>query len=132
MEIDLRETDSAEDFSTPLLKNRATKPKQPITKYYVATSDGQEVGFVALDVPEDKSYLCIYELIVNPMVRRRGFGSEIVRKCYQMAKSFGCKKICLRPRPVEEGISEEHLISMYSGLGYKPNPEQNGLYEILL
>ncbi|MBU1339338.1 MAG: GNAT family N-acetyltransferase [Acidobacteria bacterium] len=83
-------------------------------------------------MPKDKGYLCIYELVVEPSNRRRGIGTAIIRECHTIALQLGCHKICVVPRPVEAGTSEEQLNRWYTKLGFKPSDEQADLLEIVL
>ncbi len=108
MEIELREIQSGEQFESAVLRHRALNGNPPITRHYAAFADGKEVAFVAIDVPDDKAYLCIYELLVEPSLRSRGFGSGIVKKCRAFAVEQGCGRICVVPRPIETGGSKRN------------------------
>ena len=132
MEIELREIQSGEQFESAVLRDRVLNGKPPITRHYAAFADGKEVAFVAIDVPDDKAYLCIYELLVEPSLRGCGVGSAIVKKCCAFAVEQGCGRICVVPKPIESGGPEEKLIAWYTRLDFKPSSEQPGLLEILL
>jgi len=132
LNIELREVGSSDEFKSIVLKKRAAiSSKPPITRHYVALCNKQEVAFVAIDVPPNKGYLCIYELLVEPKMRCRGLGSAVVRKCQEMARQLGCKKICLIPRPIEAGTTEEQLVRWYTRLGFVQSKEQDSLLEIV-
>ncbi|MGV3580741.1 MAG: GNAT family N-acetyltransferase [Methylophilus sp.] len=142
MEIELRETNSPSDFSSTSLRDQAkVSTKTPITKHYVAMSEGIEVAFVALDMPEHKSYLCVYELLVEPKCRGHGhgygygygygYGTAIINHCQQLAIQGGFKTISLIPRPIEAGGTEQKLRAWYSKLGFSQSPNQSDLLEIV-
>jgi GNAT superfamily N-acetyltransferase len=124
--------DPSEFRSAPLRDRALVSTKAAFTKHYTAMSGEQEVAFVALDLPEHKSYLCVYELLVDPSHRRRGYGAAIIRKCQEFAAQEGFRKICLNPCPIESGGSEEKLRTWYSKLGFAQCPHQNDLMEVIL
>jgi N-acetylglutamate synthase-like GNAT family acetyltransferase len=133
VEMELREIESAQQFVSPYLRDKASKSsKAQVTRHYAALSHGQEIAFVAIDVPKDKSCLYIYTLFIEPALRCRGFGAEIVKECQAFAVKLGCKKIRVKPLPIEEGGSEDRLIAWYTRLGFKPSSQQLGFYEIIL
>lgn len=133
MKIELREINSPSEFSSAPLRNRATvSTKAAFTKHYAAMSGNIEVAFVALDIPENKSYLHVYELLVEPQQRRRGYGALIIEKCRLIAIQDRFKTINLIPRPIEVGSSEHQLRAWYSGLGFSQSPNQSDLLEIIL
>ena len=102
MEIELREIQSGEQFESAVLRHRALiRGKPQITRHYAAFADGKEVAFVAIDVRDDKAYLCIYELLVEPSLRGCGLASAIVKKCRAFAVEEGCGRICVVPKPIE-------------------------------
>jgi GNAT superfamily N-acetyltransferase len=94
-------------------------------------SEGIEVAFVALDMPEHKNYLCVYELLVEPKCRRRGYGAAIINHCQQLAIRGGFKTISLIPRPIEVGGTEAKLRAWYSKFGFSQSPNQSDLLEIV-
>jgi len=93
---------------------------------------GSLVAFVALDIPKHKDYFCVYELLVDPQHRRCGFGTAIIHKCHSLAAQGCFKKMCLIPRPIESGGSEEKLRAWYGKLGFIQSPNQSDLVEIVL
>lgn len=132
MEIQLYEVSDHSEFrSLPLRERASVSSKNDITKHYLAMSDGQDIAFVALDIPKHKDYLCVYELLVDPPHRSCGFGAAIIRKCQSLAAQGGFKKICLIPRPIEAGGSEEKLRAWYGKLGFIQCPNQSDLVEIV-
>ena len=133
VEMELREIESAQQFVSPYLRDKASNSrKAQVTRHYAALSHGQEIAFVAIDVSKNKSCLYIYRLFVEPSLRCRGFGSELVKECQALAVKLGCKKICVKPMPIEKGISEDWLIIWYTQRGFKPSSQQLGFYEIIL
>ncbi|MBZ0096041.1 MAG: GNAT family N-acetyltransferase [Sulfuricella sp.] len=132
MEIQLNKVGDHSEFRSVPLRNRASvSSKSNITRHYVAVSDGQDIAFVALDIPEHRDYFCVYELFVDPQHRSCGFGAAIIRKCQLLAAQGGFKKICLIPRPIEAGWSEEELRAWYGKLGFTQCPNQSDLVEIV-
>jgi GNAT superfamily N-acetyltransferase len=97
-----------------------------ISKHYLAY---EAVAFVTLDEPANMDYLCIYKLFVGPEFRRKGIGTKVIHSVEELAKTRNCPKVCLRPRSLENYLSDEQLISWYSRLGYKWNREDSGLME---
>lgn len=133
MKIQLIEVGDHSEFRSVPLRDRASvSSKSKITKHYVAVSDGQDIAFVALDIPEHRDYFCVYELLVDPQHRRCGFGAAIIRRCQFLAAQGGFRKICLIPRPIEPGGSEERLRAWYYKLGFTQCPDQRDLVEIVL
>ena len=132
MEIELREVFSPRELGSPTLRDRATvSTKTRITKHYVATFEAKEIAFVAIDRPENKSYLCVYELFVEPSQRRHGYGAAIINRCRLIANQNGFKKICLVPHCIEASGSEQKLRAWYVGLGFAQSPDQSDLLEIV-
>ena len=102
MEIQLNVVAVPSEFRTVVLRDRASvSTKTAFTKHYVAVSREQEIAFVALDLSENKDYLCVYELLVDPSYHRRGYGAAIIGKCKDLATQDGFRKICLKPWPIE-------------------------------
>lgn len=132
MEIQLIEVRDYSEFRSVPLRDRASvSSKSNITRHYVAMSDGQDIAFVALDTPEHRDYFCVYELFVDPQHRRCGFGTAIICKCQLLAAQAGFRKICLIPRPIEAGWSEEKLRAWYGKLGFTQCQNQSDLVEIV-
>lgn len=133
MEIQLNVVAVLSEFRSVVLRDRASvSTKAAFTKHYVAVSSEKEIAFVALDFPEHKDYLCVYELLVDPSYRRRGYGAAIIGKCKELAIQDGFKKICLKPWPIEAGGSPEQLRTWYDKLGFAKCPDQSDLMEIIL
>lgn len=132
MDIELREINSPSEFSSAALHDRAVVSTKAIfTKHYAAMFENIDIAFVALDLPENKSHLCVYELLVEPQQRGRGYGTAIINKCRLLAIEGGFKTICLIPRPIEAGGSEQKLRAWYSNLGFSQSPNQYDLLEIV-
>ncbi|WP_265942610.1 GNAT family N-acetyltransferase [Dechloromonas sp. A34] len=132
MEIQLRVINAPSEFRAAPLRDRASvSTKAAFTTHYAAVSGEQEVAFVALDLPDHKRYFCVYELLVDPSHRCRGYGAAVIRKCREFATREGFEKICLKPWPIEAGGSEEKLRAWYTKLDFVQSPEQSDLMEIV-
>lgn len=95
MEIKLHVINEPSEFRAAPLRDRASvSTKAAFTTHYAAVSGEQEVAFVALDLPDHKEYFCVYELLVDPSYRCRGYGAAVIRKCREFATQEGFEKIC--------------------------------------
>lgn len=132
MKIQLREINSPSEFKAAPLRDRASvSTKSVLTTQYAAISGGQEIAFVALDLPGHKKYLFVYELFVAPSLRSRGYGTAVIQKCREFAIQAGFEKICLKPWPLEASGSEDRLRVWYNKLGFVQSPEQNDLMQVI-
>jgi GNAT superfamily N-acetyltransferase len=81
----------------------ASRDQAPISKHYVIFENGQDVAFATLDEPKQKDHLCIYNLFVDPKVRRQGVATRAIRLIETSAKERNFPKIYLKPKPLDIG-----------------------------
>jgi ribosomal protein S18 acetylase RimI-like enzyme len=101
-----------------LYARMSQSPKAHHTHHYVATDDGSEVAFLALDQIPDVDYLVLYEIFVRSGCRGSGIGSRLLGEVERLAAALGYEKITLSPWPLEQGYPEAKLIAWYKRHGY--------------
>lgn len=98
-------------------------PKARHTHHYVATDDGSEVAFLALDQIPDVDYLVLYEIFVRSGCRGSGIGSRLLGEVERLAAALGYAKITLSPWPLEQGYPQAKLIAWYKRHSYIERPD---------
>jgi ribosomal protein S18 acetylase RimI-like enzyme len=119
VELDVDERCDDVELHTRMLQS----PKARHTHHDVATDDGSEVAFLALDQIPDVDYLVLYEIFVRPGCRGRGIGSCLLGEVERLAAALGYAKITLSPWPLEQGYPEAKLIAWYKRHGYVERPD---------
>lgn len=101
------------------IRNRATSSsKTKNTKHYVAKENGNEIGFVSIDVNPNVEYLVLYEIFVPHSIRKKGYGSMLLAEVETIAKNLKYKKVTVNPVPFEGSYLKSKLIQWYKRNGY--------------
>lgn len=79
--------------------------------FFVALEDGQLVGTVMGGYDGHRGW--VYSLAVRPDVRRKGIGTELMRRVERELSRRGCPKINLQVL-----ASNAATVAFYKGLGY--------------
>lgn len=110
--------------SHPDLRQRmACSPKARFTKHFVATHEGIEIGFVAMDVIPEADYLVLYELLILTSLRGRGLGVLVLTEVEHFANHLEYSCVTLCPSPLESHFPAERLIAWYKRQGYTQRKE---------
>jgi GNAT superfamily N-acetyltransferase len=124
MEIQLIEATDPRYFDLPELRKRAEESqKSRNTTHYCAIAHGREVGFLSLDAWRDTGRMVLYELFIATELRRQGMGSVLLTIVEEMARAEGLRRLTLRPKPLDQGITRQELVEWYLRKGYEWNHE---------
>jgi GNAT superfamily N-acetyltransferase len=105
---------------SPLLRKRAEESSRTkYTEHYIAYDEGREIGFISLDVRPGTDYVVLYELIVEPSLRRLGIGTALVAEVEKITRGLGRPRIILMPEPFMLDIGREALVAWYERLGFR-------------
>jgi ribosomal protein S18 acetylase RimI-like enzyme len=113
--VELDVDESCDDVELYARMSQSSKARH--AHHYVATDDGSEVAFLALDQIPDVDYLVLYEIFVQPGCRGRGIGSRLLGEVERLAAALGYAKITLSPWPLEQGYPQAKLIAWYKRHG---------------
>jgi GNAT superfamily N-acetyltransferase len=117
--IYIKITDNPSNISDHQLRDKALhSSKATYTKHYIAYDYSDEIGFLSLDIIPNTDYLILYEIYVKPHLRRRGIGTELLKLVERHARELDYKYVFVRPQPMEENISKDHLITWYLNNGF--------------
>ena len=120
MTIGLHEVDSSYPAQSSCLRERFENGSMcQVTRQYIAKEHEKEVAYVALDHHEEYGVFVVYEIYVDPLSRRRGIARQILRESELMARKLGYKKIRLKPKPLDNSISEDALVRFYESEGFR-------------
>lgn len=101
-----------------------------LSKQYCAQINDINVAYLAIDWYEPKEgYICLYELIVFPEFRRKGYGTQILKEVEGVAKEQGYSKVFIRPGKISSDITKDELITWYCRNGYSVSEEDAGVPE---
>ena len=101
------------------IRSRAiSSPKAKNTKHYVAKENGNEIGFIAIDVNPNVEYLVLYEVFVPRKLRKKGYGSTLLAEVESIAKNLKYKKVTVNPEPFERDYPKSQLFKWYKRHGY--------------
>lgn len=115
----LEQVTNSEDLVDEEIKNRAiSSSKAKYTKHYVAKENGNEIGFISLDVNPNVEYLVLYEVFVPHNLRKKGYGSRLLAEVESMAKNLKYRKVTVNPEPFERDYPKNNLIEWYKRNGY--------------
>jgi len=92
-------------------------------KTFIATRDELIVGYVSLFV-KPKKWSHIISIAVDPLFRRRGCGSLLLRRALEYSKDAECRFAYL-----EVGVVNRVAIEMYKNFGFKIIRRIKGYYE---
>ncbi len=94
-----------------------------IAEQFVARKDGEEVGYVSLDIREDLGIGVIYEIFVIEKYRSEGIGGRLLAHGERIAADHGFKSTRLLPRSIDNnGLTDQELASWYARKGYVLDP----------
>jgi len=120
MEIRLIEIKALADVDLPTLMKRAQESsKSTKTIHYRAVKDGETVAFVSLDRWPELDHMVLYEIFVPKELRCRGIGSAVLAEVENTAIREGMPRMRLRPKPLDQGISQANLAAWYAKHGYE-------------
>ncbi len=89
------------------------------TQHYLATQEGQELGFLSLDFPPTDEPLVIYEIFVPPKSRRMGLGTSLLQAAEEMARRHGYEWSLVIPKTMDEVFPQDKLEAWYRNKGYE-------------
>jgi GNAT superfamily N-acetyltransferase len=119
MEIRLIEAVTHLDFESPELRKRAQESSKSIkTTHYRAIANTREVAFVSLDRWPELGHMVLYEIFIAKKLRRQGIGSDVLAEVESTAIKEEVYVMRLRPKPLDEGISQQELDNWYARRGY--------------
>jgi ribosomal protein S18 acetylase RimI-like enzyme len=75
------------------------------------------------EVWPEEEYFYLYELFVAKRFRRKGIGSELVRLSLRKAMDLGYNGVKVQPKPLDDDITQEQLVSWYENLGFTRMPD---------
>ena len=88
-----------------------------IAEQFVARKDGEEVGYISLDIREDLGIGVIYEIFVIEKYRSEGIGGRLLAHGERIAADR------LLPRSIDNnGLTDQELASWYARKGYVWDP----------
>jgi GNAT superfamily N-acetyltransferase len=108
---------------TDIRQRMACSPKAKFTKHYVATHEGFEIGFVAMDIIPEADYLVLYELFILASFRGRGLGALVLTEVERFASRLEYLCVTLYPSPLEPHFPAERLVAWYRRHGYAQRKE---------
>ncbi|MBA3778331.1 MAG: GNAT family N-acetyltransferase [Chloroflexi bacterium] len=86
---------------------------------HVAEASGEVVGFVAVHIMprfEHSDRICrVLALVVDPGVRERGVGHQLMEEAEELARNTGCAFI-----EVTAGHHRSEALRLYEQIGYEP------------
>ncbi|NHQ84872.1 GNAT family N-acetyltransferase [Iodobacter sp. HSC-16F04] len=117
------------DFLLDKIKNSKMRSD---TIHYIAKLNLEELAFISLEIPENKTYLHLYEIIVEEKHRNKGHGTQIVKEILRLAKDHNRKEIYLTPRSLDPTVSTKILIYWYESFGFKKMTNSSEMFELKL
>jgi hypothetical protein len=112
-----------EDISNEDIRERYASGKRGrYTEHFVATENGQDVGFLAVDIEPETKYLVIYNIFVPISLRRQGIGGRILKAAENMGRDRGYDDVALTPRTLDDRFPQLELECWYKSEGYQPLP----------
>ncbi len=116
------------DVSSLELRQRAeASSRTRISKWFLVFAEQTEIAYMCLDINPDDTFLVLYELFIQSDKRRTGFGRSILAELEIYAKSQGYGAIALRPRPIDNDMSEADLIKWYKSASYSEHEDDSDL-----
>ncbi len=78
-----------------LLEARTPRPEQAFSRWLVVDAAGIAIGWAQLEVRDtvDNRHLASFDIGVRPEHRRRGIGSQLLRRCAEGARDSGRTKL---------------------------------------
>jgi GNAT superfamily N-acetyltransferase len=107
-----------DDFESELAELReciARNPPDSNRMRYLACSDFQPVGFVAIDLEPD---FFLYELYILRTHRRNGVGTWALTEAEKLAYTEGRSRLFVRPCPLDSDIDADQLTEWYRKRGF--------------
>lgn len=121
-----------DDLKSVTLRERVKKAHIIRSKEFLATEDGEEVGFVSYEDWGNNEPGFIYEIFVLPSFRRKGVGKLLLAHAENYAFQMGCKFVRLKPYTLNEDFDQNLLVDWYSKEGYSFIPgDQDHMLKIL-
>ena len=99
---------------------------------YLVYKDNIEVAGFILDKVPSITWLTLYRIFVLPEYRNLGIGTKILEKIEDLAISWGYQSIVLEPKPIDENISKNYLVSWYKKHGYNISKKDGRYLEKLI
>lgn len=93
---------------------------EPGAEAFVATSDGEPIGIVAIHPDADyftghpRAYVDV--LVVAPEAEGRGMGRALLRHAEEWARRYGCREVVL-----DVFATNEDAIAFYERCGFRPD-----------
>jgi diamine N-acetyltransferase len=93
---------------------------------YAISDEGTVVGFIIIDVEEDKREYMIWRMMIDKKYQRRGYGREVVKRVIESAKNSGDYDILI----ADYVRGNEGMGTLLRSLGFKDHSfdEENNEY----
>ena len=106
--------DEPQGLEQLLLGARNPRPEQDVTRWLVVDAAGLAVAWAQLEVRDtvDNRHLGFFDIGVRPEHRRRGLGSQLLRRCAGAAKEAGRTKL---NAGVREGSAGDRFLAAAGG-----------------
>jgi hypothetical protein len=126
--VELHPIRSTKQLWHPTLKKRMKlSPPPGVMKHLRAMLAHEEIGLVVIDLFPDTDELILYELFINPDLRRSGNGSATLRAVEDHAWRIGRRRVTLEARQIDPpSMSEPELVRWYQARGYTKSPRLEG------
>jgi GNAT superfamily N-acetyltransferase len=129
--VQIQSTDEIADEE--LRKRHAKHANFTITRHFLARRDGQDAGYLAVDInPHDEKYFVVYELFVPKRLRNQGIATWMLEMAEKMGAGLGYPEALIHPKTLDDQFSQEDLEAWYHRRGYASLPNQEDTFVKLL
>ena len=107
--MQLEQPKSTDILDATIRERYVNSSRNAYTHHYVAKDDGNEIGFLSLDLSPLDEPLAVYEIFVPRHLRRGGFGTRLLRAAEDFAFEHGYSWILVIPRTMDEAFPQATL-----------------------